>query len=298
MHVFTYRLQAKLLESVLAMFRFLFIVIALAAGPFNPAAAGEIAITLDDLPYVPPSRTAPSEGLSQVEAVNRALAKHGIIATGFAVGSQIREDSLPALRAFAEAGHSIGNHSWSHPDYGTLTPRKFRRELRRTDAVIRELPGAAKLFRFPYLREGETERAKAAAERALEKAGYVNVPVTIDTSDWRFNAEYLDVLEAGNAAEAGAVAARYLAHMKAQTRHYRALAREGLGREVAHILLLHMNRINADHLGALLDWYAAEGWAFITVEEALRDPLYSAPDLYAGPRGISQVDRVLGGAGG
>ncbi len=279
------------------MMRALVLALVLAAGSSGPAGAGEIAITLDDLPYVMPSRTAAAEGLAQVEAVSRALAKHGVTATGFAVGSQISEDSLPALRAFAEAGHSIGNHSWSHPDYGTLTTRQFRRELRRTDAVIRDLPGAARLFRFPYLREGETERAKAAAERVLVKAGYVNVPVTIDTRDWRFNAEYLDALEVGDAAGAAAVAGRYLAHMKAQTRHYQALARAGLGRDVAHILLLHMNRINADHLGALLDWYAAESWGFIPVEEALRDPLYSAPDLYAGPRGISQIERVMGDAG-
>lgn len=280
------------------MFRFLIFMLVLAAGHSGRGNAGEIAITLDDLPYVMPSRTSPSEGLALVEAINRVLAEHGITATGFAVGSQIREDSLPALLAFAEAGHSIGNHSWSHPDYGTLTPRQFRRELRRTDAVIRDLPGAVRLFRFPYLREGETERAKAAAERVLQKAGYVNVPVSIDTSDWRFNADYLDALQAGNAAKASAVAQRYLAHMKEQTRHYQALAREGLGRDVAHVLLLHMNRINADHLAALLDWYAAEGWAFITVEKALRDPVFSAPDRYTGPHGVSQIERVIGQDGG
>lgn len=57
-----------------------------------------------------------------------------------------------------------------------------------------------------------------------------------------------------------------------------------------------MNQINADHLGDLLDWYAAEGWTFVTVEQALTDPLYTMPDNYAGARGLSQIERVMGEA--
>lgn len=63
---------------------------------------------------------------------------------------------------------------------------------------------------------------------------------------------------------------------------------------MAYILLLHVNEINADHLGDLLDWYAAQGWTFVTVEEALADPLHAMPDLYAGPRGLLQIERVIG----
>lgn len=54
---------------------------------------------------------------------------------------------------------------------------------------------------------------------------------------------------------------------------FQDLSQRAPGRDVPHILLLHMNRINADHLGTLLDWYASEGWTFITVAEALKDPL-------------------------
>ena len=259
-----------------------------------PAAAREIAITLDDLPYALPSRTSPSEGLGQVRAVVEALDAHGITATGFAVGGQIGWRSRRALNAFAEAGHTVGNHSWSHPDYGTLTAEAFREETARTDEALSRWMGESRLYRFPYLREGETEEAKAAAEDVLTELGYVNAPVTIDTDDWRFNADYLDALEAGDGFAAAEVAEAYLAHMRERALHFEALAQEAVGRDIPHILLLHMNRINADHLDALLDWYAAEGWNFVAVEDALADPFYSLPDIYAGPRGLSQIERVMG----
>ncbi|MEM7489694.1 MAG: polysaccharide deacetylase family protein [Pseudomonadota bacterium] len=257
----------------------------------------EIAITLDDLPYVMPSRTSAEAGLAQVAAINDALDRHGITATGFAIGGQLNERTIPALRAFAEAGHVVGNHSWSHPDYGTLTPEAFRAEIARTDTALAAWIGdGPRLYRFPFLREGETEAAKAAAAAILADLGYRNVPVTIDNDEWRFNADYMDALDAGDLAAAETIAAAYVDHMRERSVHFRDLARAAFGRDVAHILLLHMNRINADHLPALLYWYAAEGWTFVTVEHALADPLYAAPDLYAGPRGLSQIERVMGQA--
>lgn len=259
-----------------------------------PLAAQEIAITLDDLPYVKLSRVTPEEGVQIVEQVNQALETYGIVATGFAVGQLIKDDTIPALQAFKDAGHTIGNHSWSHPDYGTLTIDAFEDETRRTDAALSAWIDGPRYYRFPFLKEGETEEAKAAATAVLTTLGYVNVPASIDNDEWKFNAEYMDALAAGDSASAAQIADAYLAHMRERTAHFQALAQDAIGRDVRHILLLHMNRINADHLGRLLDWYAAEGWTFVTVAEALEDPLYAAPDLYAGPRGLSQIERVMG----
>ena len=151
-----------------------------------------------------------------------------------------------------------------------------------------------KYYRFPFLREGKTEKTKSIAEKVLQSHGYVNVPVTIDTDDWRFNLEYVDALEINDQRGARALAKAYLAHMKERTAHFQTLSLDVMGRDVSHILLLHMNKINADHLKDLLAWYAAEGWSFITVERALRDPLFAAPDIYTVPRGLSQIERVLG----
>lgn len=259
-----------------------------------PLAAQEVAITLDDLPYVRLSRVTPAEGMQIVQQVTHALETHGIIATGFVVGQQVKGERIPAVQAFKDAGHTIGNHSWSHPDYNTLTAEAFEQETRQTDAVLERWIDGPRYYRFPFLKEGETEQAKAAARAVLHNLGYVNVPVSIDNDDWKFNADYMDALDAGDTARAVQIADAYLAHMQDRTVHFQELAQQALGRDVRHILLMHMNRINADHLDKLLAWYAAEGWAFVSVAQALEDPLYAAPDLYRGPRGLSQIERVMG----
>lgn len=254
-----------------------------------------IAITIDDLPYVMPSQTSPEEGLKHVQQINLALQEHGIVATGFAVGQQINPKSVPALRAFAAAGHTIGNHSWTHPDYGTLTREAFLDETRRTDDVLKEWIKGPKYYRFPFLREGNTEASKTAATDVLSSLGYQNVPVTIDNDEWQFNADYLAAIERGDAKAAAIIAKNYISHMQERSAFYQTLAMDELGGDVDHILLIHLNRINADHLGTLLDWYDAQGWTFITVGEAMSHPVFSRPDIYAGPRGLSQIERVLGG---
>jgi peptidoglycan/xylan/chitin deacetylase (PgdA/CDA1 family) len=254
-----------------------------------------IAITIDDLPYVLPSKTSAADGLRYVDSINAALRKHGIVATGFAVGGQINDASKPALQAFADAGHTIGNHSWSHPDYGTLSTKEFQSETEKTDEILSEWLTGPRYYRFPFLREGETEATKAAAEQILTDLGYQNVPVTIDNDEWKFNADYLDALSDGKTEKADRIATAYVQHMQERTGFFQSLAVAELGGDVDHVLLIHLNRINADHLETLLDWYVAQDWAFITVGQALQHPVFSQADIYAGARGLSQIERVLGG---
>lgn len=75
-------------------------------------------------------------------------------------------------------------------------------------------------------------------------------------------------------------------------RHFRAAARAKMGREVDHILLLHANALNADHLGALLDALKKDGAEFVSVDAALKDEVYRRPDRYAGGLGISWLYRI------
>ncbi len=324
------------------------------------AAAQQVAITIDDLPYVMPSRVSPEEGALITQQVVVALAAYDAPALGFAVGQNMQGAGVQALNVFAGAGHPLGNHSWSHPDFGELSAWAFRRELLRTDRQLSkwsadqlgaadvwafgasgglfeetgaaeigagsqeaqkvpsgqkltvkkptgqkpagqklvekklagQKPAGQKWFRFPYLREGKSAAQRDAGAKALAKQGYRNVPVTIDTDDWVYNDQYMKALADGNAVKALEIGAAYLAHMQERTAHFDALAQKVLGREVPHILLLHMNKINADYLEELLGWYAQEGWQFVSVDKAMQDAFYDLPDVYVGPKGLSKLERV------
>ncbi len=139
-------------------------------------------------------------------------------------------------------------------------------------------------FRYPYLQTGKTPAIRDAVARGL--APYEVAPVSIDTSDWALARAY------SKADDGREIAAAYVDHVVAAARHYRSLARQRAGREVAHVLLLHANALAADHLGALLDALAADGFTFVPLDEALADPIYALPDEYAGPIGMSWLYRT------
>lgn len=71
-------------------------------------------------------------------------------ATFFMVGEQIDANEQIAREVY-EAGHEIGNHTYSHPDLTTLSLEKAAMELQRMDERIRQLTGKSpSSFRPPF----------------------------------------------------------------------------------------------------------------------------------------------------
>jgi peptidoglycan/xylan/chitin deacetylase (PgdA/CDA1 family) len=105
----------------------------------------EVVLTFDDGPW----RTTP--------AVLKALADECVQATFFSIGKHATYYPK-VLRQVAAAGHSIGTHTWSHADLGTLIKRseqEAKDEIEKgVSAVHWALQGAphASFFRFPDLR--------------------------------------------------------------------------------------------------------------------------------------------------
>lgn len=100
-------------------------------------------------------------------------------ATFFLTGEFVA-DFPDAVTRIVRAGHPIGNHSYSHPDFTTLSDAQIRSQLERTAARI-TTAGAADprpLFRFPY--GARNDRTLAT----VGDAGYASVYWTIDTLDW------------------------------------------------------------------------------------------------------------------
>jgi peptidoglycan/xylan/chitin deacetylase (PgdA/CDA1 family) len=78
------------------------------------------------------------------------LAKHQAPATFFMLGKYVRQHPEIAL-AVAQAGHAIGNHSYSHPNLIFSSETKLRQELEDTNQAIQEATGERPfLFRPPF----------------------------------------------------------------------------------------------------------------------------------------------------
>jgi peptidoglycan/xylan/chitin deacetylase (PgdA/CDA1 family) len=108
------------------------------------------------------------------------LAAHHIKATFFVIGENVAEHPEIVARA-AREGHEIGNHSWSHPNFGKMSDDNVRSQLRRTDDAIRSATGSRPtLMRPPY--GSITPREKRWIH---DEFGYRIILWDVDPLDWK-----------------------------------------------------------------------------------------------------------------
>ncbi|MFD0411986.1 polysaccharide deacetylase family protein [Kitasatospora sp. NPDC127116] len=154
------------------------LVVALAAGAAVtlPAAEAQAAgakggkvvyLTFDDGPS--PAYTS---------KVLATLGRYGVRATFFEIGQNV--SAHPAVTAqVARQGHSVQNHSWSHPDLSRLSAAALNAQVADTDKVIRAQTGRTpSCLRPPYGAVNGTVRSKAAA------LGKQIVLWSVDPADW------------------------------------------------------------------------------------------------------------------
>ena len=211
-------------------------------------------------------------------AILRGLADARVHSILFAAGRNV--DSPPGMALVTDwghAGHAVANHTYSHlslNDRHTTLPL-FIADVERNEALLKEVPGWSPRLRFPYLKEGDTA-AKRDGMRAWIKAhAYSSGAVSIDASDWYYDARYTQWREAHAGADPRAFREAYLAHLWNRAQYYDGLAQQLLGRSATHVLLLHTRRINAEFLPDIIAMFRARGWAIVSPEEAYADPLYA-----------------------
>ncbi|MFI9101698.1 polysaccharide deacetylase family protein [Streptomyces fildesensis] len=126
-----------------------------------------MALTFDDGPspqYTP-----------QVLDVLRA---HSVHATFFVCGDNV--GLYPdVVRRIAAEGHTVGNHTWSHPHLSDLSAADVRDQMQRTqDAVTKTGVHAPVLFRAPY---GDFA---AASLTVCADLGLRPISWSVDPTDW------------------------------------------------------------------------------------------------------------------
>jgi peptidoglycan/xylan/chitin deacetylase (PgdA/CDA1 family) len=236
-----------------------------------------------------------------------ALERADAPATGFAnasrgCGAAFSELRDPVLKAWLDAGHELGNHTWSHPDLERTPLATFLEDVRKgaapVDSLLRLRGRRLVWFRHPFLHAGDTPAKKRGLASFLEENGWRVAPVTVDNQEWVYAYVYHAALERGDSALARRTANAYLDHVEDAFEYFEARSREVLGREIPQVLLLHANRLNADRLDALLARIRARGYRFVGLEEALGDPAYAVADPYLGRGGPSWIERWAAGMGG
>ena len=193
----------------------------------------QIALTYDDGPNDPHT-------LKLLDV----LAKHSVRATFFMIGRYVRQRPDIA-RAVAQAGHAIGNHTFTHPLLIFQSAAETRAQLSDCHQALGDAIGEhSKLFRPPF------GGRRPATLRIVRSLGFETVMWNVTGYDW--NAPPAAVIE-------------------------QKVARQMRGGDV---ILLHdggHRAMGADRAqtviatGNLIRLYRDQGFEFVTVEEMLAD---------------------------
>ncbi len=242
-----------------------------------PLSAQQVALSLDDAPFLRPAprMTAPAQHQAMLAALKVRKVQAILFSNGVNGGDT--PEGRGILRAWAEAGHLLANHSYSHWDLNRpeVTLAAYEADVLRGEALIRDLPGFTKRYRYPFLRAGDTVAKRDGFYAFLRTRGDAIGHVSIDTADWLLDERLRKRLEREPAADLAPYRELYLKHLWACARFYDAWSREVFGREIPHVLLLHSRLLNGLFLGDVLDLFRARGWVWISPAEAFKDPVYA-----------------------
>jgi peptidoglycan/xylan/chitin deacetylase (PgdA/CDA1 family) len=253
--------------------------VALGLGRLKLSAATQrpqVAITMDDFSWANPVKFSAEE---RMDAILTALRSHSIKAAGFVVGRNAdSETGKQLVRQWDDAGHLIGNHTYSHRNFNnpSMTAAAYADDVLRAEVVLKGYSHFRKLFRFPMLKEGDTAGKRDAFRTFLKQHGYRTGHVTIDNSDWIVDERLKTRLTKEPRADLKPYRDFYLKHMWDRAVYYDELGRKVVGRNVKHTLLMHFNLLNALFLGDLLDMFKSKGWQLIDAQEAFTDPVFAA----------------------
>jgi peptidoglycan/xylan/chitin deacetylase (PgdA/CDA1 family) len=240
--------------------------------PSNPARP-QLALTLDD----------PTLSLGSVlkwqEANSRilnAISAKGVRAALFVCGMRVDgPDGTKLLSAWDQAGHLICNHSYSHKLYGERTSyADFAVDFLKNEKVIAPYHNRTALFRYPFLKEGDTADKRDRFRALLKERGYRVGHVTIDASDWYVSQRFVDRLAKQPNAPIAPYRDYLIAHLLDRAAFYRQLAFDVLGRDIRHTVLMHFNPLNALVLPDVMSAFETAGWQWIDASIAFEDPIF------------------------
>jgi peptidoglycan/xylan/chitin deacetylase (PgdA/CDA1 family) len=269
----------------------------------EPAAGGpaarSVAITIDDVPIGGArwSGDTPEVVTRINEGILAALKESDVPAIGFVTEQRLQvagqiDARVAVLRSWVASGMELGNHGFSHLGFETTPIETFQDDVIRGEVVTTWITGhRPRYFRFPYNQTGPSAEAKAAMTTFLAHRGYEVAPFTVEHADYVYNAVYAAARARGDDETRQQALDAYLDHLDTAFAYAEAFSVDLFGREVPQILLIHANEINAAVLNRMLEALEQRGYAFISLEQALRDEAYASPDDYVGRWGISWFHR-------
>jgi peptidoglycan/xylan/chitin deacetylase (PgdA/CDA1 family) len=241
---------------------------------------GEVALTFDDLPAhgpLPPGMTRADIATS----ITRVLqAVHAPPVYGFINAKSLVEgpSAAQALQIWRDAGFPLGNHTFSHIDLDKNSIEAFEQDLLSNEAMLQKLMGQGdwRWLRFPYLHEGDTPEKHHAIEAFLKEHGYRVAEVTLSFGDYAYNEPYVRCLAKNDQQSIEWLKQSYMDGAAASLAIGQSTAKRLYGRDIKHVMLLHVGAFETVMFPRLLELLQQRGFRLITLQDAASDPAYAA----------------------
>lgn len=251
--------------------------------PASKHQAKRIALTFDDVPRHRGAFFTPDERTSRlIAALKRANVRQAaFFVTPGNLGKPDGAGGEQRIAAYVRAGHVIANHSFSHRHLTAVTAPEYLADIDRAEAWLKGRTGRRPWFRFPFLNEGRTDKAKRDAVRAGLKARRLrNGYGTVDGWDWNLEGLTTRARAAGRNIDMAALRDLYVELHVEAAEFNDQLARNTIGRSPAHVVVLHETDLAALFIADLVAGLRRAGWTVVTADQAYADPLGTAvPDV-------------------
>ena len=259
---------------------------ALAAGaPATSSDANpEVALTFDDLPVhgpLPNGLTRENVASIIIKALQEA---HSPPVYGFINAKRLEEDPSTGqvLQLWLDAGFPLGNHTFTHMGLNANSLSAFEQDLLADEPTLQKFMGDKDWhwLRYPFLQEGDTIEKHRGIAAFLNQHGYRVAEVTLSFGDYAYNEPYARCIAKNDQEGIEQLKLSYMngaADSLAQGGKMSSLV---YGRDIRHVMLLHIGAFETVMLPHLLDLLKQRGFKLITLQEAESDPAYASdPDL-------------------
>ncbi|HVG27552.1 MAG TPA: polysaccharide deacetylase family protein [Acidobacteriaceae bacterium] len=280
------------------------------AAPSGASHTG-LAITFDDLPVhsaLPPGETRMDVARQLLKAIKDAHLPpiYGMVN---GVWTERQPETIEVLRAWRAAGEPLGSHTWTHMPLNSHSAEEWEADALKNEPLLEQLTKAAPVqtatwhyLRYPNLQEGDTAEKRLAVRAWLKEHGYTVAEVTSSFGDYNWNEPYARCMTKGDQAGVQRLHDTYLAAAHQNMAAYVAENRAVFGHDVPQVLLMHIGAFDARMFPELVRQMRADGFRFVSLEEAQKDPAYATPlsemtgrgtlgDMVAPSRGVPLTKR-------
>ena len=261
----------------------------------------QVCFTFDDLPFVSYNITDTIMQKSLFNKLLLSLKESKIPAIGFvnefkmySNGSIINFQS-DLLRKWVDEGMDLGNHTFSHKDYNSVSFNEYSKDILKDENIIGSILSGknkpVRYFRHPFLHVGNSAARADSLNAFLSDHDYIVAPVTIDNEDYLFASAYEKSKVRNDTGLMVRIGHDYIIYMEKKLKYFEKQSQKLFGRDISQVLLLHASFLNSDYLDSLAIMFQKNKYAFVTLDKALEDKAYQTEITKYGNWGISWIDR-------